>query len=54
MNNSMGFTAMQTSISKKQKTIRTSLLYATLGLSALSLLISWSVEKLAEALFLTF
>lgn len=45
---------MQNSISKKRTTNLTNLLYMTLGLSVLSLLVSWSVEKLAEALYLTF
>lgn len=45
---------MQNSISKKRTTNLTNLLYMALGLSVLSLLVSWSVEKLAEALYLTF
>jgi hypothetical protein len=43
---------MQTFKRHSWQEIRLNLLYSALGLSALSLLVAWSVELLAETLFL--
>ncbi|WP_374088590.1 hypothetical protein [Methylomicrobium lacus] len=43
---------MQTTQRNPWQDIRINLLYAALGLSAFSLLVAWSVERLAETLFL--
>lgn len=36
------------------RNVRVNLFYSTVGLSALSLLVAWSVELLAKTLFLSF
>lgn len=38
--------------SRSRQDIRSNLLYSAFGLAALSLLVAWSVELLAETLFL--
>jgi hypothetical protein len=43
---------MQTFKRNSWQEIRLNLLYSALGLSSLSLLVAWSVELLAETLFL--
>jgi len=43
---------MQTTQRNSWQAVRINLLYSTLGLSAFSLLVTWSVELLAETLFL--
>jgi hypothetical protein len=43
---------MQTLKRNPWQNVRLNLLYSVLGLPALSLLVAWSVELLAEALFL--
>ncbi|MEC4747096.1 hypothetical protein [Methylomicrobium sp. Wu6] len=43
---------MQTTKRNPWQDIRINLLYSALGLSAFSLLVTWSVEQLSRALFL--
>jgi len=43
---------MQTTQRNSWQDVRINLLYSALGLSAFSLLVTWSVELLAETLFL--
>ncbi|MGJ0515933.1 MAG: hypothetical protein ACR65O_09330 [Methylomicrobium sp.] len=43
---------MQTFKHNSWQEVRINLLYSAIGLSALSLLVAWSIELLAETLFL--
>jgi|GEM_PF-1228391 len=50
--NSTGIIVMQTTQRTPWQAVRINLLYSALGLSAFSLLVTWSVELLAKTLFL--
>jgi hypothetical protein len=52
LQNTTGLIVMQTFKHNSWQEVRINLLYSALGLSALSLLVTWSVELLAETLFL--
>jgi hypothetical protein len=52
LQNSTGIIVMQTFKHNSWQEVRINLLYSAIGLSALSLLVAWSIELLAETLFL--
>jgi hypothetical protein len=52
LQNSTGIIVMQTFKYNSWQEVRINLLYSAFGLSALSLLVAWSIELLAETLFL--